>query len=249
VLPLALLVTAGGGAAQQGDATRPHVALNLPVGQAFVVEHRDQRQLPGGALATFHQQLRLSFAGAADGIVATYQPQSHRCDGPAAICAAFTRQAAMRPSIAARFHIDGQGAVTPLDASGPAATAVDDTTAQVASAVTAHEAAAPGAVMAADLRLLIRFANLALPANGQRIAVVEGRLFVAAMTAATLDVQIDRADTAADPAALHGRVECRVTRATGLVERCRFTDWMGNSADRPIRVRDVIVTQISGPVS
>jgi hypothetical protein len=200
------------------------VPLALPEGQSLIVEHRDERRLPSGELAIFTQLHRLTMAVRDGATLLTYQPANAGCDGPSAICAGYLRNLGSQPGPIYHYRLGADGDVVPLGHAAaplPAGTTAGDMVQQ-------REAAVPGAVLAADLRLLIRFANIALPAPGHVVAVAEGRLAVTGETPAQLTVQIDRPASGGDATPpLNSRAICQVTRATGLIQRCDLTDWGG----------------------
>jgi hypothetical protein len=219
--------------------------LALPDGQALIVEHYDERVLADGGRAVFEQHHRL-LANDQDGnLLLSYQPLSASCDGPAPICAAFRQAVGSQPGPIHHYRLDPAGQILPVGMmAGPS---LPESTA--GNLVQQREAAAPGSVHAADLRLLIRFANLPLPAPSQSVAIAEGRLSVTQMTAESLDVRLERISSAtAEGLELQSSALCRVSRATGLVERCEINDWIGNNSAHPVRQRRVIVRSATGPV-
>ncbi len=248
-------------ASLQSAATTDPAVLVIPLavanGATYVVDHRDERMLPDGTHAIFHQQHRLSFASDAGALIATYRVIGTRCEGPAPICGAFAQLTGTLSGADRRFGISVDGQVSMLDAAGRVpAIGQGEGAAQVADVVDAHERGAPGAIIAADLRQLLRFVAVPLPVSGVPHAVAEGRLSVVAVAAEQVTVTIQRAsadngagDGAGHAAALVGDARCTISRATGLVQACRFTDWLGADRTRPLRVREVRVTLATGPVS
>jgi hypothetical protein len=235
------------GSQAQIDAAPPiTLPLSPPIGQSFIVDHRDQRRLPGGGQAVFRQQHQLRFSEAAGDTILSYQALSVSCEGPAAICAAFASSLGNQPGPAYQFRLDSGGALSLVSAAGEPLSA----STSAATLINQRERAAPGAALGADLRLLLRFANMALPAPSRSAMIEEGRLSLTELTPHRLSVQVDRATSAAATgSALNGRVTCQINRATGLVEQCRMLDWLDSAADEPLRLREIEVRPAMGPVS
>jgi hypothetical protein len=243
---LVLLVPAAVAFAQGRSPAPVEVPLALPIGQPLIVEHRDVRQLPDGSNATFAQQHQLVVRNDGDVLNLTYQPLSARCDGPASICAAFMDSLGVQPGPVYHYQLDAAGQIVPLGLTAP----YISPSSSASPMVVAREAAVPGAVLAADLRLLMRFAGVPLPPLDQPAAAAEGRLTTLAILPDSVTVRIDRPTTAATSGlAMAGRAECEVNRATGLISRCAMTDWLGEDAARPVRQRTITVRQATGPVS
>lgn len=260
LVPLIVPLTMGAASLQPTPIVDPAtllIPLSVADGAAYVVDHRDERMLPDGTRAVFHQQHRLSFARDAGVLIATYRVIGTRCDGPAAICGAFAHLTGTLSGVVRRFGISADGQVSMLDAAGRVAQiGQGEGAAHVADVVDAHERDAPGAIIAADLRQLLRFVAVPLPVSGPPHAVAEGRLSVVIVAAEQVTVTIQRAsadngagDGARNATALAGDAQCTITRATGLVQTCRFTDWLGDNRTRPLRVREVRVAPATGPVS
>jgi hypothetical protein len=237
--------------AQQAEpaAGSPTIVLPLvlPQDRSLIVEHVDERRLPDGSEAVFRQQHLLLVHRDDDGTILDYRKLSSTCGGPAAICDAFRVSVGPQPGPVYRYRLGASGELTllgqpqaPVEAVSTAATVINE-----------REAETPGAVLAADLRLLIRFANLALPSViGESVTLPEGQLMVNAISADAVGVQVDRpARSAESDMALSSRVTCHIVRATGMIDRCEMLDWLDATPAQPVRRRTVTVRLASGPVS
>lgn len=237
-----VLAVAIAAAAQEAAATV--IPLAIPPGTAVAIEHSDIRTLADGAAATFRQRAEISFAPVDGALIASYRMLDRRCDGPVPICAMFAQLGAGVDGRVFRFRIGlADNMVALLDATQvPLGQAEGESASMVASLVSQSEAAAPGAILAADLRHLIRFADNALPEPGSSSASSEGQLRLTEMTAGYAVIAIQWEPRVTQAVSLNGGGECRVSRTTGLVEHCRFVDWAGTDRTRPLRVREMRVT-------
>jgi hypothetical protein len=235
----------------QSDLTTNVIPLAVPMGVNFIVEHSDTRSLPEGGTAIFQERSELSFADAGGALIASTRPLGRTCSGPAPICESFARLGASIDGRVFHFRIGmADLSVTALETSD---LSVGDgytgqTAAQVAAAVAQSESNAPGAILAADLRQMIRFAGVPLPALGATAPSSEGQIRVREYGAAHALVVIERTPHVSETMTLHGSGECRVSRANGLTEACRFVDWLGDERTTPIRIRETRITQAQAAV-
>ncbi len=196
--------------------------------------------LPNGGTAVFRERSHLSFAATDGALIASTRPLDRTCEGPSAICDAFLRLGASNDGQVLRFRIGlADRHVTLLDAvPAPLGSHGDETGTQVAAFVAQSEAAAPGAIIAADLRQLVRFAGVPLPAVGVTTTQGDGQIRLSHIDALHARIVIERDLRVADSVSLRGSGECLVSRMTGLAEECRFVDWLGDNRTSPIRVRE-----------
>jgi hypothetical protein len=236
--------------ATQLDPTAHVIPLAIPAGTSFVVEHSDTRTLAEGGSAVFHERSQISFVSSDDALIASTRSIDRRCSGPQAICDAFAQLGARIDGRIFRFRIGlADRRVTLLDAmSVPLGTHAGDTGTQVAAAVAQSEIAAPGAILAADLRQLLRFADVPLPAAGETMPSAEGNIRLVEINAAHARVAIERVPRITDAVSLHGSGDCRINRANGLVEACRFVDWVDDNRTTPIRIRETRITPLTAAV-
>lgn len=238
-----LLAMTGMLAAMQADPLAIVLPLAIPAGTSFIIEHRDVRRLPDGGEATFQERNHVAFTPVGDAYIVTMRSLGRSCAGPSDICAAFTRLGSGVDGRIFRFRlsladhnvtlIDGRSA--PPDGSGSEADS------QMASVLAQTEAAAPGALLATDIRQLIRFAGSALPQPGAVMATSEGQIRLRELTATHATLAIQWEPRTAQALTLNGSGECRVNRASGLTEMCRYTDWLDQDRGSPVRVRTVDV--------
>lgn len=245
----ALLALAGSLLAQ--EAAPIVLPINLPDNQLLLVENIERRLLASGETAEFRQQADVRAVRADGAWIVSYRSHSRSCTGPAPICAAFQQLSAGADGRLFRFRVGaGDGRVTLLDAvTVPVAPADGEAAEAVASFVADSEAAAPGAMLAADLQQLMRYAGSGMPAQGEVVAVAEGELRLTELTPEQVRVVIARDPRVAGGVSLHGQIACRISRITGLIDHCVQTDWLGDGRDRPLRQRETRVTSrpVSGP--
>lgn len=227
------------------------IPLNIPPHTMAIIEHSDVRILAAEGTATFRQRGELSFVSGEGAVIASYRMLDRRCDGPAAICAAFTRLGAGVDGRVFRYRIGlADQSVSLLEAvTVPLGSDEGEAASTVATLVAQSEAAAPGAILAADLRQLIRFAATPLPQLGNAIASPEGHIRLTELNATHARMTIQWEPRVTHAVSLTGSGECQVSRATGLAEQCRFVDWTGEDRTRPIRVRETRVTLLPLAVS
>lgn len=213
----------------------------------LIIDNSDTRRLPRGGQAVFRQRSEVRFARDATGLSATYRVVERRCEGPEAICVAFGRLGAGLDNRVFRFRVDprtfdialAEVTAVPLsDASDPMARAV-------ATVVAQSEAAAPGAILAAELRQLTGFAGKTLPAVGEDFTIATGTYRLINRTAEHATIAVQWSPQTEAGLSVFGSGECRVSLATGLTESCRFVDWMDAGRTRPIRERETTVTSLA----
>lgn len=237
--------------AAQGDPAAMTLPRAMPPHGTILIEHRDVRAMPGGGRATFREGSLLDIEPAGDALIITMQATDRSCEGPPPICRTFLRLGGAVDGQRIRFRLNlADYGITLLgDAGVPLPNQSSGTASQISAAVTEREGTAPGSVLAADLRQLLRFAGLTLPDAGAWVDAPEGRLQLRTVDARSVTLAISRPGVAGGATVLNGSGECRVSRSTGLVEQCRYVDWMGDDAAHPVRERSVNVSITPRPVS